>query len=170
MAYFVNRFAPRKNVQRGVVAKSMGDLFENILKIACTRESVVYTRIPDGCRMIRTKGGAVIPKRTTTPFDFLLSHNGLTACIDCKTIDSGNFSHSMLTPHQVESLIKIYNSKVSAGYLIWYRDTDQIIYFGAIHLYQLKPRQSLNIEDGIMCGTSKSFSLKAVLELFKATI
>jgi penicillin-binding protein-related factor A (putative recombinase) len=103
-----------------------------------------------------------------TPFDFILTKNGQAACIDCKTIDSGNFSHSMLTQHQVDSLVNIFDSKIPAGYLVWFRDVDIMSFFTAEKLYHLYRRESLKPGDGIMCGNSKEMSLMPILTLFEA--
>lgn len=164
MTFIRNQFRSQKNIKRGVLAKGIGDLFENMLRNSCLKSQIVCTRIPDGCKMIRTRSGAVLPKRTTTPFDFLLTKKGKSACIDCKTVDSGNFSHSMLTQHQVHSLLSIHDSDVTAGYVVWFRDTNQVVFYSADKLYHLKARQSLKTEDGTLLGDHNNFSLKSILE------
>lgn len=170
MNYFKNQFRSQKNIRRGHIAKDMGDLFENMLRTFSARQSITCTRIPSGCRTVSTRAGMPILKRVPTPFDFILTKNGLAACIDCKTIESGNFSHSMLTQHQVDSLVNIFDSKIPAGYLIWFRDVDVVTFFQADKLYHLKRRESLKHTDGIIVGTSQETSLVPILKLFEATV
>lgn len=170
MSSFNNPFKSKARVKSGKLAKDMGNAFESIFELTCRMSGVLATRIPDGCRMIRTRMGAVIPRRVATPFDYLITKQGLSACIDCKTVDTGNFSYSMLSEHQIKSLIAIYRSGVSAGYIVWFRKIDKVVYFRASQLNSLKPRESLKPEDGIQLGFSISFSLTPALELFEAVI
>lgn len=167
MGSFRSPFVNKANALRGKIAKDQGAGFEARLEFVCHRSGVLATRIPDGCKMIRTKLGAIIPKRVPTPFDFLLTKAGYTACIDCKTVESGNFSYSMLNEFQVRSLIGIYRSSISAGYIVWFRAPDKVIFFRASQLAALEPRESLKHEEGIMLGSSNDFSLYPVLELFR---
>lgn len=142
----------------GHKSRGYGELFEKMLESACNRMGVAFVRIPDGCVMIRTKGGAVIPRRVKTPFDFVISMQGRSAFIDCKTIESGNFTHSMITDHQVNSLMTMENAQNLAGYVVWYRDVDKIMFFTASSLKHLRPKQSLDLNDGIFLGRAQTFA------------
>jgi hypothetical protein len=142
----------------GSKSREYGQLFEKRLESACHRMGVAFVRIPDGCIMVRGRGGMVIPKRVKTPFDFVISMQGRSAFIDCKTIESGNFTHSMITSHQVNSLMTMENAQNLAGYVVWYRDVDKIIFYQASVLKALKPKQSLDLNDGIFLGRAQTFA------------
>jgi len=163
MSSLRNPFISAKKIQSGHLAKNMGELFENMLKNACIKEHTAWVRIPDGCRMVRTRSGAVVPQRTTTPFDYLIAFDGMAACIDCKTVESGNFSYSMITQHQANSLVSIYDKKVMAGYLVWFREHDQVVFYSADQLYHLKARESLKNSDGLVLGCGSDFSVRPIL-------
>lgn len=156
MSKFVKRISGHK-------AKGYGDLFENMIRSQCNRESIVCVRIPSGAKMIKMRG-VLVPLPVRSPFDFVIAQGGKCCFIDAKTIESGNFSHSMITGHQLEALLSLHNQGLSAGYLIWYRDKGRVCFFNAGDLKALKPRESLTADDGIFVGTGNGFSLEKILE------
>lgn len=165
-SFVINQFKSKNMVNAGAKAKSMGDLFERMMKLSCAAERIHCERIPDGCKVFKTRSGVVLPKKVNTPFDFVIAKNGKSANIDTKTIESGNFSYSMIKMHQVVSLLNFYDNKIPSGYLVWFRDVNQMIFFDAKKLYHLKRRESLKPSDGINLGSSSKFSLNPVLNLF----
>jgi penicillin-binding protein-related factor A (putative recombinase) len=158
-----------KNKIRGSLAKAVGDRFEAMMSNSCYRSKVVCTRIPNGAVMRYVKG-KVIPVAVTSPFDFLLTYQGLTACVDCKTIDSGNFSYSSLTQHQVNSLMRIFESGVAAGYVVWFRESDNVVFFEAPKLRALRPRESLKESDGLSLGKFENFNSKLIFSLTREVL
>lgn len=150
-----------KNLSRiksGNKAKGFGDLFEAMLKTACNRFGVGCVRIPDGCVMRRGKGGAIIPIRVQTPFDYVIALDGRAAFIDCKTVESGNFTHSMIKAHQIASLSELESKKNVAGYVVWFRDVDKIMFFSAKELKAVKPKESIDLNAGIFLGSRSTFA------------
>jgi penicillin-binding protein-related factor A (putative recombinase) len=170
MNFLKNQFRSSKNINRGLKAKEIGDLFEKILMASCLQHRISCVRIPNGTRLFKTKSGVVLPKLTKSPFDFIVAKRGLSACIDTKTIDSGNFSYSMIKLHQVISLINLHDELIPSGYLVWFRDIDQMVFFDAKKLYHLKRRESLKPEDGLMLGTKGNFSVEPILSIFKGQL
>lgn len=155
---FTSSVRSRSKKIAGHKARDFGGLFEKMLQNRCVLSNVAFVKIPDGCIMIRSKYG-VIPKRVKTPFDFVIADNGKAVFLDCKTLESGNFSHSMLKEHQVESLKMLQKKDCVAGYLIWFRDADAVCFFEAFRLATLRPRESIGPDDGVLLGTSQSFNL-----------
>lgn len=158
-----NRFINPNRALAGHRSKGYGQLFENMIKMSCIKTSIFAVKMPDGCRTIMTKFGVPALRRVHTPFDFMLIAEGMTCFIDAKTIESGNFSYSMLEQHQVHALLKIHDHNVSAGYLVWYRKKNEVIFYRASLLYHLKPNDSLNPESGINVGVGENFNLNLIL-------
>ncbi len=104
-----------------------GKLFEsNFQKIAMSR-GISITRMPDGCRAM--PGGKIA--RVPTPFDWFMSLNGRTALIDTKSTMDATFRYSKITPHQVLELRSHERQGVTAGYVIYLRGANSVIFMGA---------------------------------------
>lgn len=116
-----------KNTLRGKRAKAIGALFENIFFKSCLRTGIGITRIPDSCKRIRTDTLVQIK----SPFDWICTYQGQSAFIDTKTIDHDAFSHSMISEHQVKALRMHENKGAIAGYVIWFRPADIVLFVPA---------------------------------------
>jgi penicillin-binding protein-related factor A (putative recombinase) len=104
------------------IGKSFEDQF---FRLALNKRMAV-TRIPDGCK----RGGKLLfPVKT--PWDFVLSFGGKTALIDTKTSKDETFAHSKITIHQVTEMGFHVAQMCVAGYVIWFRHTDQVIFISA---------------------------------------
>ena len=137
------RTAPR------VVPKVIGTDNESLLDQMCRFQGITITKIPDGCRTV----GRGKLFRVKTPFDRLLSYRGHTAAIDYKTTNGGVFSYSMIDRDQAIKLLEIHFADCLAGYIITLRSLNQIVFFDAETLFNLKPHSSLGPEHGLDLGT-----------------
>lgn len=145
----------------GYKSKSAGDYFENLLSFFSKSQRIKALKIPSGMRIVKMQGRLVqIPVQT--PFDFVLFKNGRVCCIDCKTIESGNFNYSMIKRHQATELLEIEQQGVSAGYLIYYRDKNRVVFFRAKQLLDIVPGSSLKEENGILIGDNQSMNLASL--------
>lgn len=86
------------------------------------------------------------------PYDQLLMWKGKAAPIDAKTFDGLTLCHSDLVPHQIEALVYAWKFGLPAGYLVWHRPVDKVVFYGALMLADLNPKTSLNWEDGLCIG------------------
>lgn len=166
MRFNNNPFTSKKKRTAGKLAKDMGDIFEAYTQAACRREGINLEKIPTGCKQAYYKGHlrTILVK---TPFDFILAKNKQSAFIDCKTIESGNFSASMRDNNQVMSLLRMHNQNIPAGYIIWFRDKNLVIFATAEQLAKMVPRESIKHTDGIILGEHNNFSLQRVLSFFE---
>lgn len=139
---------------RGAKAKVVGQWFENILSVACTREGIAFEQIPSGCKWV---GKRAIPAKT--PFDFIASKDSRAILFDAKTVNVETFSKSACKEHQVESLFRFEVSGLTAGYIVWFRGSDSIVFFKASQLKNLAPRRSLRISDGVFLGSKDALNL-----------
>ena len=83
---------------------------------------------------------------------------------DAKTVAGQTFAKSACDPHQLANLKVCSTHTVDAGYLIWYRDQDHVVWHKIDRLCALQPRQSLRAQDGIYLGSGGSMSILPILE------
>ena len=121
------------SIRGGAKAQAFGALFENLFLNSCRKNGIVTTRFPDGCKSI----GQNRIIRVKTPFDWILSFNGKTALIDTKTTDSDSFSHSKIIIHQVTEMSAHQRAGTIAGYVIWFRKSNRVIFMNALDLFEL---------------------------------
>lgn len=103
-----------------------------------------------------------VPQKT--PFDFIASKNGRALVFDAKTLNGETFPKSACEPHQVEALLKFEASKLTAGYIVFFRALDSVVFFSASRLKQLAPRCSLKSSDGIKLGSGTSLNLEVLFD------
>lgn len=139
-----------KRVTGGKVAKRRGDEFEDMLKLSAQREGFHVTRMPNGCE---TKGYNKI-MRVKTPYDFIfIKSRTETFFADAKATAGRTFSHSKIVPHQLEELLKIEQKGGVAGYIVFFRQTSEIVWFSASTLNSISARESLTTSKGVLLGT-----------------
>lgn len=143
---------------RGAKAKSQGQIFERILAVNCQRSAIHFEQLPSGCRWV---GKMAIPAKS--PFDFIIAKGGRAAFFDAKSVDSETFSRSLCKPHQIEALHALEMSGLTAGFVVWLRKTDSVVFFKASALKGLAPRCSLKANDGISLGSSSKLTLEGLL-------
>ena len=138
----------------GAKAKVFGQYFENILSVHCRKQNIRFEQIPSGCKWVGKK-----PIPVKTPFDFIASKHGRAVVFDAKTTAGSSFSKSACKEHQIESLFKFELSGLTAGYIVWFREVDSIVFFKASELKQLPSRCSLKVSDGLFLGTKSNLNL-----------
>ena len=143
---------------RGAKAKASGRLFENILSSRCARAGIKFEQLPSGCRWI---GKMAVPAKS--PFDFILAKDGKVILCDAKSLDATTFTRSACKPHQIESLAGFEMSGLTAGFIVWLRKTDEVVFFKASQLKALPPRCSLKVSDGISLGSVNTLTLEGLL-------
>lgn len=150
----------RKNGRTGKGWKSRyaGEYFEGLLESHAKYSNIGLIKIPTGCKIVKIRG-KLVPIKVPTPFDFILFKNAKTICLDTKTIEDGQFSYSEIKQHQADSLMLAFDSGVNAGYLIYYRDKNEVIFFNAKQLKELRPRSSLKKAEGLLIGDNQSMNL-----------
>lgn len=114
----------------GYLAKRAGSEFERLFMQACERNSVAVTRLPDSCKQVGPK--RLI--RVKSPYDFVCTYSARSAVIDTKTSGTDSFAHSMIDEHQVVEMIPHEFSGAKAGYVVWLRAIDMVIFIPATTL------------------------------------
>lgn len=152
-------------MRKGYKAKKIGEYFENLIIFFTESQRIAVIKIPQGCRLVKNKFGKLIPLLVKSPFDFFIVKNKKAACFDTKTIESGNFSYSEIKQHQVSELLNIELQGISSGYLIYYRDKNAIYFYKASEIKKIKPRESLNKENGILVGDNQQINFDLILNV-----
>lgn len=127
----------------GLKAKRNGQAFEARFMASCQIYGVCATRIPDGCRRVGAR--QLIPVKS--PFDFVLSYLGRSAMIDTKSYVD-RMPHSDINPDQVRAMLGHEAQGALAGYVIYLRESDVMLFTPATALREkLKVRGSIGIDD-----------------------
>ena len=144
-------FKSAKHVAIGKKKFVEGRSFELIFDKICSRFSIFSLEIPMGCKRTRFK---IYPVKS--PFDRVIaSTDGKCAFLDLKSVGKGyKFSKSMVNESQVRNLIMFEKRHQSAGYVVFFREINSIVFFRAGQLYDvLITSKSLSSEDGVNIGS-----------------
>lgn len=136
-------------VSGGRTAKKIGAYFESFIRHGFNKIGASIVSIPSGCKWITFNRAISVQ----TPFDFFACKNGVAIAFDAKTVDKNTFSKSEMKDHQVKALYDLERSKMLAGYLVWFRPDDKIVFYKSSLLFNLKPRCSLKPCDGVSLGS-----------------
>lgn len=127
-------------------------MFENI----CALQQVSCIRVPDGCKSI----GKFRLIRVKSPFDYVIGYADKIACIDLKSFGKGNtLTYSQIHQEQAIALNKIGLHGI-AGYIVYHRDPDKIVFHNAHTLINLNPGGGLPWEIGLILGSSLDFDVR----------
>lgn len=135
----------------GLRAYTHGRSFENVFKQMCGVFGVGLVEIPSGCVQA---GKKLI--RVRSPFDYVISYANVRTIVDCKSVDTGNFVYSKITPHQLNAFRKLR----SGGYVV---RLDDFVYFVPWEvLDSMGPGESVNIDDCVKLGTDYRFDPRLI--------
>ena len=143
-----------KRRMRGKRAKYGGMEWENRLISQCSLYDLSVIRIPDGCKQVAA--GRLI--RVRTPFDFIVADHFQAAFLDTKTIDATSFGYSLIDQNQLNNLLKLHDKGHVAGYLIWFKPLDQVLFFNAGQLLEVRPGNGLFLPSGLLLGSVSDFN------------
>lgn len=134
----------------GARAKSAGDAFELHFQTQVRSRGGIIIPVPAGGRMVKSeKGKKWIPKKS--PFDFIVAKNSYAAMVDTKTVESTRFGHSSIDSNQL-GWLDYAEGAVAAGYVVWFRTNDAVVWFPARYLKKLKANNSLSWDQGLHLG------------------
>lgn len=137
----------------GHKARETGNLFEHHLIMMVEKHGGVCIKIPNAGRVTGSGHNKKFVK-AKSPFDFLVAKDGGAMAFDCKATTKTTVPFSMIKQHQLNSLLKCA-PHIPAGYLVWFQITDQVVWFPALLLATVEPRQSLAPQDGHQLGTTQ---------------
>jgi len=145
----------------GAKSQEIGATFESMVEIHCLQHRIACLKIPEACRKAKNKMGHWVIKPIKSPFDFIAAKDGQTVCFDAKTIDSKTFPRSQINFDQVEKL-ELIGQGTEAGYVIWFRPSDRVVFFDWRRLSSIVRGDSLKDDEGLYLGDGNSFNVGRV--------
>lgn len=133
----------------GISNKRQGTQWELLFQRMAFRENIAIVRIEDGCRRVGLK--KIIPVKQMC--DYILSCNNRTAIIDTKTTDAKTFPYSKINPDQVKKMHYLADQGTIAGYVVWFRELDKIVFYSTRDLLDIQEQESLEPCDGTILGS-----------------
>jgi hypothetical protein len=163
-------------------SKVEGNAWEQVFKRAAILAGFATIHLPGGANPTgrRDAKGRPILFPVKMPFDFRLSKpltpivsegmiyaSAFSGSFDTKTIDGKTFPYSAITPHQLESLYSEECAGCCAGYIVYFRPENRVVFFSAGKLAAVRPRESLSPEDGLDLGSVYELKLLRLLESYE---
>lgn len=97
--------------------------------------------------------------------DFKIMQKGKVGFFDCKSFNDERFSYSMLDKAQIERA-ELYNDYGTvAGFIVWFRKVNQVVYFTGQQIAKIGPKTSFGVEDGQSVGQYELIDLRPIMEL-----
>lgn len=155
-------------------SKVEGNAWETVFEREVKISGFGKLDFPDGHNLI---GGYKNARRcipVKTPCDYVfgkLRPDGtlFAAVIDTKTTAANTFTYSNITEHQMIELLSMERSGFCAGYIVYFRVPNRVVFYSAGKLSTVRPRESLSPDDGLDLGTVYSMRLDRLLDYRKAT-
>ena len=146
----------------GLKSQVEGKGFEEYFSGTCNRFGFAWIKIPLGARIYgQDRFGKPLYTLTRAPFDFAIAGilNGfpIAAYIDCKSINAYKYGKSLIDWAQVNDLLRFEEVGHPAGYLIYFRKAQKIVFFKASYI--LKIQGDLKLEEGLVLGDLFDFDL-----------
>lgn len=139
-----------RNRRQGYFAKKIGEKTQQDLVAHAYHQGILILQIPSGCKWVAANKVVPVP----TPFDCVGIWGSKDIFFDIKTTDAKYFTYSMIhdKPHQLDWLTKIARRGRNAGFLVHFRESQEVVWFKAEKLELVKRRESLSPQDGLNLG------------------
>lgn len=145
-------------------SSQIGSGFEELFLKSARLTGVNCVRIPNGAKRVWFNGSAkLVPQKT--PFDFMLSIKERAAYIDTKHTDKGTYKHSDLKPHQVEALFSFERHGHVAGFVVYFKAIDWVVFFWASQALALQEGEGLKPSEGYGLGKLFEFRVKNIFSV-----
>jgi len=148
----------------GLKSKRSGEQFERFFEIRCRQLGISCVRIPDGCRQIGPKQ----TMRVKTPFDYIVGFGKSVIFVDLKSTTSNRFTYSQIDQFQLKAL-SLLSQHQGAGYLIYYRTSQELVYYKAGELLVVERGSGLEDSQGIRLGKIFEANLRGLFSDEKNT-
>lgn len=146
----------------GMVPQQLGKGFEHTFSLMARTCGLKVIRVPEAGRWI----GRGSFKPISGLCDFILIKNGLAAFIDTKTTAGDSFSASSVNPDQLEHLVGV-GDMCPAGYVVFFRKTDQVVFYSWSDLMILTPDSSLKPQHGKLLGSIMKFDPTEIFSCYR---
>lgn len=94
----------------------------------------------------------------------LVIRGGNAAHIDTKSFEGDRLPRSYLKDHQVRTAALLNDWGVTAGFVVWFRKPNLVVFFTGHQARALEFGSSLKPEDGVLLGGGFSFDIRKLVE------
>lgn len=140
--------------------RTIGNQFEKIFKKQA--QSLGLLAIKNELNAKYIGGGGVRAFKGDLDYK-LIDRAGNVGFFDCKTFEKDQFTYSQIEPHQLDRSIVYQEWGVPTGFIVWFRESNSVVYFSPKRITFGGPRSCFFPEDGLILGTYESFRLKSLL-------
>lgn len=95
----------------------------------------------------------------------VIDPNGRTGFFDAKSFDGHSFKYSEIPSHQLELAARYNSWKVPAGFIVWFRDVDRVVFFSGASLEATGANNSFHWSVGLNLGGWARFDAALPLQL-----
>lgn len=136
-----------------------GAQFEHIFAWTCKTQGFGVEQLPKlGARFLGKNKVIKVPM----PFDCLVYKNGITAFLDTKSFNTNNLIFSYLDQNQTKALMNAHERNIPAGYVVWHRPQNKVVFYKANILISLRPQDSINSDEGTLLGGVENFNIARI--------
>jgi len=140
--------------------RDYGQAFEQIFLERGQLNGLFVRKNPLSCRHVW--GGRLQLVKGLLDF-MLVSPHGIVGFFDTKSFGGDKFAFSEIDEGQLKMADTFNKWNVPAGFVVYFRDLDAVVYFKAGDLYRKGPRSSFGVIDGKYLGTVFNFDLKVLV-------
>lgn len=145
----------------GVNNRDQGALFEAMFKKRAQINGMFAEKNNLAAR--RLPGGRILVLKSDLDYK-LINQAGRVGFFDCKSFIGNKFTYSQLDPDQLKKSETYNYYNVPSGFVVWFRLTNEIVYFNAFKITQRGQGASFTALDGITLGSIENFDLKPLLK------
>lgn len=142
-------------------SRDHGRVFEELFLRQAQRNGLLAKKNEPPAR--RIYGGRLQQIKGSLDY-MLVNQRGRLGFFDCKSFGVERFVHSALDEDQVETAQLLNDWNVPAGFVVWFRPLDKIVYITGFTVCARGPGESFGPDDGRWLGGFADFDLKRVLD------
>lgn len=94
----------------------------------------------------------------------LVTPKGVIGYFDCKTFAEDYFTYADIDEDQLERAALYRDLKVPSGFVVFFRQSNEVVFFTARAITLKGPRNRFTSSDGRFLGTYEDFDLRPILK------
>lgn len=141
------------------INKREGAQFEAQFAARCGVDGLKALKNPLAFKYL--KGGRIQPIRCDLDYR-VLRQDGRVAFIDTKCFDAAHFTYGMLETHQIQRAICYAAWQVPAGFVVYLKGCQKIVYYTGATIGTLGPRTRFTVSHGHVLGVPYDFDTSGI--------
>ena len=138
---------------RGTV---VGKEFEQHFAKQAMMQGFRARKMPLSCR---NKSGEFQVIRSELDFQLVDPRTRRVAFVDTKTYVDERVTFARIEPHQIDRAVWYNEGGITAGFVVWFRTLDLVVFYSGLQVRESGARSSLKPEDGLELGGLLRFDL-----------